>query len=59
MQNGGEIVKCIPQNMQDVKEILLNQMALIKQKSENYSDLAELSHALVEVAYCYEKITNG
>lgn len=54
-------MKEIPENSKDVKEVLLNQMALIKQESEaNPDKLAELSHSLCELtkAYIFIKFCN-
>ncbi len=48
----------IQNNKDDIKEILLNQMALIKQESESNRDkLPELTHALCEAAAEYVKLT--
>lgn len=50
-------MKEIPENNNDVKEILLNQMALIKQESEaNLDKLAELTHSLYELTEAYIKL---
>ena len=47
-------MKEIPENTKDVKEILLNQMALIKQESEaNLDKLAELTPSLCELTQAY------
>ncbi len=46
----------ISKDKKDIKEILLNQMALIKQESESNRDkLPELTHALCEAAAEYIK----
>ena len=43
-------MKSIPENWGDVKEILLNQLALIKQESEETPDkLPELTEAMCKV----------
>lgn len=49
-------MKQIPENDSDVKEILLNQMALVKQASEaidNPKKLAKLTYALCELISAY------
>lgn len=45
-------MKTIPESSSDIREILLNQMALIKQESEKHPEkLVELSIALCEVTF--------
>lgn len=50
-------MKQIPENSNDVKEILLNQMTLIKQESEaNPDKLAELTQVLCNLTKAYIKL---
>ena len=49
--------KIVPKTWSDVKKILLNQLALIKQESEeNPNDLPELTEAMCKVVATLDKL---